>query len=98
VDTVEAAVTRDQLPVGTLVSGEVVGHQRWGVDVRMTTPLPGVMGVIDLVWVSDEAPSELFADYPPIGSTVEAVVVAHAPNGQIRLSTRRSDLRRASGA
>ncbi|GEM_PF-4838513 len=89
-------MTPDQLPLGALVSGEVIGHERWGVEVRMTAPIPGLMGVIDLVWVSDEMPSELFGNYPPIGSAVDAVVVAHAPNGQIRLSTRESDLRRAS--
>ena len=85
----------ERLPLGTLVSGEVIAHERWGVEVRMTAPVPDLLGVIDLVWVSDEAPSELFGNYPPIGSVVDAVVVAHAPNGQIRLSTRESDVRRS---
>ena len=85
---------QDELPVGTLVSGEVVAHQRWGVDVGITTPISEAVGLIDLVWISDDPPAELFSNYPNIGSRVQAVVVAHAPNEQIRLSTRDSDLRR----
>lgn len=83
---------RDRLPVGALVTGEVTGHQRWGVEVRLLPPAPDVTGVIDVMYVTDERPFEPFADYPPVGARVQAVVMPYPPNGQLRLSTRNSDV------
>jgi hypothetical protein len=83
---------RESLPVGRLVSGEVTGHQRWGVEVRLLPPAPEVAGVIDVMCVTDERPFEPFTDYPPVGSLVRAVVMPYPPNGQLRLSTRNSDV------
>jgi hypothetical protein len=83
---------KNLLPVGTLVTAEIVSHQRWGVDVRLLTPVQNVVGLIDVLYVTNERPFEPFIDYPAIGSQVKAVVVAHAPNGQLRLSTRNSDV------
>ena len=80
------------LPVGTLVTGEVTGHQRWGVEVRLLPPAPGMIGVIDVMCVTDERPFEPFADYPPVGAQVLAVVMPYPPNGQLRLSARNSDV------
>jgi hypothetical protein len=85
-------VVRDRLPVGKLVVGEVTGHRRWGVEVRLLPPAPDVTGVIDVLYVTDERPFEPFADYPPVGSQVQAVVMPYPPNGQLRLSTRSSDV------
>jgi hypothetical protein len=83
---------RDHLPVGTLVTGKVSGHQRWGVEVRLLPPAPEATGVIDVMCVTDERPYEPFADYPPVGTLVQAVVMPYPPNGQLRLSTRNSDV------
>ena len=82
----------DRLPVGTLVTGEVVGHERWGVRVRLLTPAQRGDGVIDVMYVTGERPFEPFTDYPAIGSLVQAVVMPYPPNGQLRLSTRHSDV------
>jgi hypothetical protein len=83
---------RDRLPVGTLVTGEVTGHQRWGVEVRLLPPAPETAGVIDVMCVTDDRPLEPFADYPPVGTLVQAVVMPYPPNGQLRLSSRGSDV------
>jgi hypothetical protein len=87
--------TSERLPEGTLVTAEVIEHHPWGVHVRLLAPAPGTMGVIDVLCVTDERPFEPFTDYPPIGRQLEAVVIAHAPNGQLRLSSRDSDIDRA---
>jgi hypothetical protein len=83
---------RESLPVGRLVSGEVTRHQRWGVEARLLPPAPEVAGVIDVMCVTDERPFEPFTDYPPVGSLVRAAVMPYPPNGQLRLSTRNSDV------
>jgi predicted RNA-binding protein with RPS1 domain len=80
------------LPVGTLVTGEVTGQQRWGVEVRLLPPAPEMTGVIDVMCVTDERPFEPFDDYPPVGAQVLAVVMPYPPNGQLRLSARNSDV------
>jgi hypothetical protein len=85
-------VTPGRLAEGTLVTAEVVDHQQWGVTVRLVPPAPDVVGVIDVLYVTNERPFEPFRDYPPVGSRVQAVVMSYAPNGQLRLSTRDSDL------
>jgi hypothetical protein len=83
---------RDRLPVGALVTAKVTGHQRWGVEVRLLPPAPEMAGVIDVMYVTNERPFEPFADYPPVGALVQAVVMPYPPNGQLRLSTRNSDV------
>jgi hypothetical protein len=82
----------DRLPLGTLATGEVTAHQRWGVEVHLLPPAPEVTGVVDVMCVTDERPFEPFADYPPVGSLIRAVVMPYPPNGQLRLSTRDSDV------
>jgi hypothetical protein len=51
-----------------------------------------VIGIVDVIYVTDERPFDSPNDYPPVGRTLEAVVLGYAPNGQLRLSTRDSDL------
>jgi hypothetical protein len=85
----------ERLPEGLLVAGEVVGHQQYGVEVRLLPPWPAVTGVVDVMYVTDERPFEAFRDYPPLGAVVEAMVVTYTPSGQLRLSTRDSDLDRS---
>jgi hypothetical protein len=45
--------------------------------------------------VTDERPFEPFTDYPELGQVLRAVVMPYPPDGQLRLSTRNSDLDRA---
>jgi predicted RNA-binding protein with RPS1 domain len=51
-----------------------------------------VTGVIDVLSVTNERPYQPIDDYPRIGSQVQAVVMGYTPNGQLRLSTRSSDV------
>lgn len=90
-------VTKGQLPVGTLVTAEVVGHQQWGVEVRLLPPAPDLTGVIDVMYVTNDLPYQPFADYPAVGAQVQAIVMPYPPNGQLRLSSRRSDIDLAPG-
>jgi len=80
------------LPSGTLVAASVVEHHRWGVVIRLLPPAPDVTGVIDVLSVTNERPYQPIDDYPRIGSQVQAVVMGYTPNGQLRLSTRSSDV------
>lgn len=76
------------------MSALVTGHRPWGVEVRLLEPSPEVSGVIDVMYVTDERPFEPFRDYPEVGRVVRAVVMPYPPNGQLRLSTRDSDIDR----
>jgi hypothetical protein len=88
----------DRLPTGTTAVGEVVAHHRWGIDVRLLPPHGDVVGVVDVVRVTDELPFEPFRDYPPVGDRLNVVVLAYTPSGQLRLSARASDVNRAEAA
>jgi len=81
-----------RLPTGTLVTAEVTGHQHWGVEVRLLPPAPDLTGVIDVMYVTNERPYQPFVDYPAVGTQVQAIVMSYPPNGQLRLSTRGSDV------
>ena len=72
----------------------ITAHQQWGVEVTLLPPAPEISGTIDVTHVTDERPFEPFTDYPEVGQIVRAVVMPYPPNGQLRLSTRSSDLDR----
>jgi hypothetical protein len=91
-------VTPERVPEGMLVTAEVIDHHPWGVAVRLLPPAPDVSGVVDVMYVTNERPFEPFTDYPAVGSRVQAVVMTYTPNGQLRLSTRDSDVDRAADA
>ncbi len=82
------------LPEGSIVTARVTGHQERGVDVVVLPPAPEIAGTIDVMHVTDERPFEPFTDYPELGQIVRAVVMPYPPDGQLRLSTRNSDLDR----
>jgi hypothetical protein len=88
-------VIPDQLPVGKLVTVQVIGHQQWGVEVRVLPPEPDLIGVIDVLYVTNKRPFAPIIDYPIIGHVTRAVVMPSPANGQLRLSTRDSDISRA---
>ncbi len=87
-------VTSRPLPEGSVVTARVTGHQEWGVDVVVLPPAPEIAGTIEAMNVTDERPFEPFTDYPELGQIVRAVVMPYPPGGQLRLSTRNSDLDR----
>ncbi len=87
-------VTPRPLPEGSVVTARVTGHQEWGVDVVVLPPAPEIAGTIEAMNVTDERPFEPFTDYPELGQIVRAVVMPYPPGGQLRLSTRNSDLDR----
>jgi hypothetical protein len=62
------------------------------VTVRLRSHAVGRVGTIDVMYITNTRPFTPFADYPPIGSIVRAVVMYYPPNGELRLSTRDSDL------
>ena len=72
--------------VGTRVTGDVVAHHRWGIDVRLLAPYDGVMGVVDSIYTTGRRPFRGVPDYPPIGARLDLVVLATTPSGQLRLS------------
>jgi exosome complex RNA-binding protein Csl4 len=87
-------VQSQPVPEGAVVAARVTGHREWGVEVMVLPPAPEVAGTIDVAHVTDERPFEPFTDYPELGQVVRAVVMPYPPNGQLRLSTRNSDLDR----
>jgi hypothetical protein len=85
-------VTPERLAEGTLVTAEVIEHHHYGIMVRLLRSAPDVIGLIDLVHITNELPIEPFVDYPVIGTRVEAVVLNYTSTGELRLSSRFSDL------
>lgn len=82
----------DRPPIGELVSGRVVAHWPWGIELELRALWDGVTGTVDLMYVTDVRPFSVPDDYPSIGTILDAVVTAYTPSGQLRLSTRDSDL------
>jgi hypothetical protein len=81
---------RDGLTAGQLVHGTVVAHHRWGVDVGLDEA--PVCGVVDPRFLSDDVEGMNEENFPPTGSRLAAKVQGWMPNGQLRLTLRRSDL------
>jgi hypothetical protein len=66
----------------------VVGHRgRFGLEVEITSPVSGVPAFIDFVLLS-EGEHLKPEDFPPVGTTIEALVLAHSRTGDLRLSPR----------
>ena len=68
------------------------------MDLRLNGEWEGVVGTVDIIYVSDDDRFDSIEDFPPIGTTMDAVTLVVMSSGQLRLSTRRSDLRRLGGA
>lgn len=81
-----------QFPVGTRVRGTVTQHVPFGIFLD----LGGATGVVLIVDFVDEGRMTV-EQYPPISSSIEAVVIWHVerPQPQIRLSMKPSALRDA---
>lgn len=63
-----------------------------GHDIKIVNLPEAVVGVVDVIDVTDARPHQPPDDYPPVGRQVEAIVLGYTPNGQLRLSLRNSDL------
>jgi hypothetical protein len=84
---------RQLLSAGETVTATVVCHHPWGIGVRL--PDSGQYGHVDVPAISDGVirGSE---DYPPIGLVTAAVVLGYNGTGQLRLTTRPSDIAKAA--
>ncbi|MFJ6908285.1 hypothetical protein ACWERF_29455 [Streptomyces griseoluteus] len=72
------AATVAALPVGTLITGEVIGRQPFGVFIR----IDGVPAAVALAEITAMPPG---MELPAIGASVEGEVIWHAHNHQVRV-------------
>ncbi|MFF7542992.1 hypothetical protein ACFZCU_05035 [Streptomyces canus] len=73
----------------------VTGHRgRFGVEVSITDPESSAPAFIDFVMLSDSPQHPTPADFPAIGSVLDAVVLDFMPGGELRLSARPSSVAR----
>jgi len=79
-------------PMGQRVSGTVVAHHPWGMDLSLHGEWEGLIGTVDIIYLSDEGRFDSAEDFPPVGTRMEAVTLVVMASGQLRLSTRHSDL------
>ncbi|MFF4804003.1 hypothetical protein ACFY1U_37445 [Streptomyces sp. NPDC001351] len=72
------AATVAALPVGTRITGEVIGRQPFGVFIRID-------GVPAAVALAEITAMPLGMELPAIGASVEGEVFWHAHNHQVRV-------------
>ena len=78
------------LAPGRIVHGTVIAHHHWGVDLALEEA--DVIGVVDLLWLSDDTADMNQERFPRVGERLTARVLLVTPNGQLRVTTRASDL------
>ncbi len=54
-------------------------------------------GTVDIRFLSDDTADMNEDRYPPLGTRLRALVQGMMPNGQLRLTIRKSDLSKANG-
>jgi hypothetical protein len=81
-----------RFPVGSRVQGTVVDHRPFGIFVDVGDPV--ALGLVSITDFCDEGRMTV-EQYPPIGSSIEAVVLGHTNDGrkQIWLGLKPSQLR-----
>jgi ribosomal protein S1 len=85
----EWQAAKADFPIGSIVEGEVVHIEPFGVFVAI--PGCAVHAVLLVTEFEDGDRRFNLSDYPAVGSPVRAVVVDHVEhNQQLRLSARRS--------
>ncbi|QKZ21477.1 RNA-binding protein [Streptomyces chartreusis] len=72
------AATVAALPVGTHITGEVIGRQPFGVFIR-------IEGVPVVVALAEISAMPLGMDLPALGASVEGEVFWHSHNHQVRV-------------
>ena len=76
---------KSALTVGSVVSGVVIRHEPFGIVVEVRDH-PAVPAVIDVISYRPAGVDAQPADWPPVGTTIEAVVAALTEhNRQIKL-------------
>jgi hypothetical protein len=80
----------DPLAVGQIVHGEVISHNPWGVELKLEEV--DAYGTVDLRFLSDDPADMNEPRFPPLGMRLAAKVQGMTPSGQLRLTTRASDL------
>ena len=75
-----------------VVTCEVTAHRgRFGVEVDIVEPVTRLPAFVDFVLLTEagtEHPTP--SDFPAVGSVIEAVTIDFMPDGELRLSARRS--------
>jgi hypothetical protein len=77
---------------GRIVHGTVVEHHSWGINLKLEEV--DVYGTVDLRFLDDDPIWWNEDRYPRIGVRLTAAVQGTMPNGQLRLTIRKSDLDR----
>jgi hypothetical protein len=78
-----------------LVRCVVTGHRdRFGVEVDVIEPVVGVAAFIDFVLLDEAGVQVDPADFPAVGSALDAVTLNFMPWGELRLSARPSSVAR----
>lgn len=72
------AATVAALPVGTQITGEVIGRQPFGIFIRID-------GVPDAVALAETTAMPQGMDLPGLGASVTGEVYWHAHNHQVRV-------------
>jgi small subunit ribosomal protein S1 len=81
---------------GTLVSAVVLSHHPFGFFVDLSEP---IVGLVEIPFAGDAGQVRSASDYPPVGTTIEAVVLHANPlQRQVRLTSRPSDLAAAKSS
>lgn len=63
---------KQALPIGSVVEGEVVSHQPYGIFIHLGYEYLGLVSITKFLDVGRMTPEQ----YPPLGSRVQAVVIA----------------------
>jgi len=77
-----------------VVACRVTAHRgRFGVEVDIVDPVTRVPAFIDFVLLSEAGTEHLSPpDFPAVGSVIQAVTLDFMPDGELRLSARRSEI------
>ena len=78
------------LAPGRIVHGTVVARHPWGVELSLEEA--EAFGTIDIRFLDDDPINMNEERFPAIGVRLRAKVQGMMPNGQLRLTTRASDL------
>ncbi|MFC7535026.1 hypothetical protein [Actinoplanes sp. GCM10030250] len=79
-----------------IVKCRVTAHrERFGVDVETVAPVEGVPAFIDFVLLREAGVQVTPADFPAVGTMLDAVTIDFMPWGELRLSARPSSIERA---
>lgn len=80
----------DPLALGRIVHGVVIALHPWGVELSLEEA--DAFGTVDIRFVSDDPAYMNQGRFPSVGTRLTARVQGMMPNGQLRLTTRASDL------